>query len=437
MTVPNSTYDIRYRGSGKTDEVFFIPFNFQTTAVVKVETIASDGTATQKTVTVDFDITPENSNGDTGDGGLPADYGWIKWKGTSPTDIVHIYREETPTQPNDWTSSLDTTEFESSLDKIMNSASRTINRRTAIPEKFNGKGRRINNAGDPVRHDDAMTSNILSDMDITPSLTIPTPPAFNDYLLAPRAYIPSTPDVNWEVRYPQPTLPIITRKILRSTGGGGNFDWSLQNWIPPAPNDGLGHFLHVDEDGDFSWQRVYEVPIDLAGSDDDVVQLDRGEIINWRTLREAPVITNAAAVDRFVMLANNGTIKWSPRFSHGSVTVKTTSAAGTKPLDHASRQYTFSVSHGLVDDAGSDLEPTRVLLMLETEDLVASTPIFHWRLNSMDESPLNIGVDSTSLRGTFGLVNVNDDLNVDATKPGALAFTDIDVTIHFLVWSTT
>ena len=46
MTVPSEQYDIKYKGTGVANDTFPIPFSFRHTDALKVETIATDGTAT-------------------------------------------------------------------------------------------------------------------------------------------------------------------------------------------------------------------------------------------------------------------------------------------------------------------------------------------------------------------------------------------------------
>lgn len=442
MTVPNKTYSVKYQGDGSANSIYFIPFGFTDDAVVYVETIDSSGVATRAYSGIDYDLTASTSDGSSIPlADAPAEAGWIKWIGTSPTDIVHIFREETAVFSTNLNPTLSSLKLvEEGVDNIVRAMSRTCKRSDKNPEKFDALGREITGLGVPKRGDDATSKGTLDNMDITPSIGYPSSVVKdNGKFLTPRTYVPATTGgVSWATVGQTPTPTSEASDALKCVGTGPNqWEWTTINWIPEPPNDGLGAFLAVDQAGNQTWDRVYRVPVAVSGSVDDVIRVLPGEILSWRTIpEETPYATTATAKDkRFAMRKTGNNLAWGPRITYGSVSVTVDApnlassfggdgfhgGLGSEPM------VTFSVAHGMKGDIGLDTAPDRVFIMVETEkydsaDSGGPDCIPFWRARLYSEEDTVPGITSTTLSGVAMYLNTNDDMTTVGVNSNAPYF---------------
>ena len=215
MTVSSQQYSVKYRGIGIDSEDFPIPFGFRHSSVLKVETIDSAGVATQRTLSTDgvsndYTLTQMTKSATQVVSNSPrTQFGWIMWVGVSPTDIVHIYKDETMLQPTDFTDSTSISQesFGTSKDRITDALSSTISRSDEDPSAYSADSRRIASLGTPARNDSSLTKSVLDSMQTTSTLTIPASGGSGDdgKLLAPTGYAPSTPTIAWSSRLALPT----------------------------------------------------------------------------------------------------------------------------------------------------------------------------------------------------------------------------------------
>ena len=432
MTVPNSEYKVKYQGSGITNEVFYIPFGFGSLSDIKVQTVDSNGHPTNKT----GGGTHYTATGATSDGtstvisGVPADYGWITWNGTSPTDIVYIFREGEITVDLNLHPGNKNFE-EKGLDRMTEAMSRYCKRSETDPQNFDGQGRAFVDLGQPRYAGDAARTTELTDYAaVTSFMDVPSYSSGNeDNLLTVRRGIPtnSVGEVQWTPNTEVPSLTGDNRKILTKESGGP--EWQVQNWIPTAPDDGLGYFLSVDQAGTMSWAKVYETPSIASTAQHDVVSLSPIEQIDWRTLDEAPYSSAYAAKQKRFIIKNSesGTVTWGPRYTTGSLTVNPVAnemASGSSPNGgwhgipyHTGTNNEWTVAHGMkADDGSTDVAPDRVFLMVETQkykekihsDNFDIIPFFVVRLNPQDGANADVGITSTHLNGRHMFLNVND-----------------------------
>lgn len=438
MTVPTSRYEIKYKGGSTAAATFFIPFGFTALTTVHVDVIDSAGARTAQTKDVHYTITATNSDGSsTPITQSPAEGGWIRWIGTSPSDIVHIYREESAEFTAHFPEGISDTEVvEQAMDNITRSMSRTIIRSESSPEKFNAQDRPIKDVGTPKRGDDAITRQALTNMDISPSLSIPLVSGSQAHkFLSPSAYVPASAGASaYTTMGEVPATPSDTRKVLKSNDSGfGSWAWTEVNWIPTAPNDNNGYFLSTSSSGVMDWSRLYEVPMTAAGSTNDIIQVKPGDNLGWRTLpAETPYATaTAGKVDRFAMNVS-GSPAWGPRISTGSVSVSPTCPAITANMfgkgwhggNGGGSVVTFSVAHGMKNDLGADVAPDRVHLMIETAKHqersasggVDSIPFWVVKLFPSDHASTP-GITSTTLNGVAMYLNVNDGISDETSEP--------------------
>ena len=229
-----------------------IPFSFRHTDVLKVETIATDGTATAKTISTHYDVVQLATANISGDSNVISsnsqrtEYGWIKYK-VATTDVIHIYREETFLQDYNYVDStvIPAEQFTKSADRIVDAMSTQFTRDTSDPSAFDAQGRKVSGLKTPVRHDDVLTKTVLDSMGTTASLAIPASGGSGDNgkLLCPSAFAPgSTPAVAWASRLGLPDGGATSLYVLSPVSDYANtpfVEWTLPRWITAPPDDGL------------------------------------------------------------------------------------------------------------------------------------------------------------------------------------------------------
>ena len=472
MSTGTINHIVKYKGGGGPGTIYNIPFPFDVAASLKVRVVSSSGTPTNKTegASNDYVLTGMLSNStQTVFTHAAAEFGWIEWKAaaTSDTDTIEIYREEpvtTSTNHGTWASSTNKA-VEREMDKLSMSLSRNCKRSETDPLVYDALNRSIKALANPVREDDALNETVLDTMKaVTPSLTVGTSSSGADYWVTPTGY--ASGSGSGSIAYGQmiqmPTIssPSTPARPLVSTDDGGRpptygSGWTAKNWIPTAPNDGNGYFLKSDISGNYSWARVYEVPMSSSGDTNDVVSYEGGDILGWRTLNEAPYSSNANTKSNRFVVHSGGSPAWGPRFKHGTVesnnvTISILPSMAAYAGNH-NTNIAFQFNPGTLNDSGSAVAPDYIFLTVETEkcdsDAVAKTfiPMFSVRLNRQDTGSSRGFESATECNGKLGYLNINDGLTsnsaydnyCDIFSQVVAGGDDLDVKIHWLaVWDS-
>jgi len=436
MTVPTSDYIIKYRGSGKTNEVFYIPFGFGSLSDIRVVAYDAELKATVKVPITHYNVTAATSDGtNTVISGVPADYGWITWVG-STTDLIHIFRDGEIVFDVDWgTEGVDTKSFEEKgLDRITEAMPRYLKRSETDPTHFDALNRKIQTLFKPYYPDDAATFDQLEDYeDAATGPSLPSHSSSNeDDILTSRRSIPSTPpvgQVRWQSVREVPSSSGTNAEVLTS-GSGSGWSFDVKRWIPAAPDDGAGSFLWVDQAEAMSWAKVWETPVTGSGGAGDVLSLQPIDIPTWTTIREAIapaawslLISNGRHI---VKRSTTGNVSFGPRYTFGTKQISLNCISmgmggggmpghGGNGFFGTGGQEAWEVDHGMINNSGASVAPTRVFLMLETQKYNEKDagyqydvlPIFVARLNKFDSSS-DSGVTSTKLQGRIACCNAND-----------------------------
>ena len=362
MTVESEQYSVKYKGTGVANDTFPIPFSFRHTDALKVETIASDGTPTAKTISTHYDVAQLATSivSGTGDSATNiitsnsqrTEYGWIKYKAVT-TDIIHIYREETPLQDYDYTDGavIPAEQFEKSADRVVDSLTAKLARSNYDPSKYSAQGRKITNLRTPVRNDDILTKTVLDSMGTTASLSIPASGGSGDNgkLLAPSGLVPSTPAVAWASRLGLPSTSGTTSLyVLSPVSDYANtpfVEWTIPRWIPAPPNDGLRSV--------YNYNTGATTPSEVGGE-------GTAKYAEWREFREMPAtLTETTDVNKVIRL-NSKT--WTPPAAGG---------VGGIPLsDPSGNQVDGSYSYQTVVEPTLRTENQGDLRMVAAEDNV-------------------------------------------------------------------
>lgn len=316
MTLPIEQSSIKFQGSAIDNENFPIPYSFRHKEVLKVETINSAGIATQKVLSTDginndYTLIQKTTDmaGVTNDD-VRTDHGWIAWVGVSPSDIVHIYKEESLKQEIDYAHvsgepSIPSEDFELSKTRAIESFSRTLSRDDADPTAYGAKGNRITSA-DPVEPNDVITLGVLNLMSTSTTLSIPTSGAAGSIpertLLVPTGFAPSTPAVAWQDRLSLPAVGSGEDDYLLSATATPTVspyvEWSESRWIGVPPNNGLVWRVSYDRDSPSVTTRS----------------------MDWREYRKTSTAWNLIDMHGFYMITSDpstNTSEWQQR--HGSL----------------------------------------------------------------------------------------------------------------------
>ena len=438
MTIPNSQYKVSYEGGGATGTIYNIPFPWDAAASLKVRTISSAGVVAAKTEgsSNDYSLTGVLTNGtQTVYTHAAAEFGWIKWNAaaTESTDTIEIYREEPTTVTTDYvdTGAFGTvTQFERDADRIAMALSRTCNRSETDPLVYDAKSRYIKDLGNPLRGDDALNDTILNTMSaVTPALEIPGSASANKFI-TPTGYASGSGSgsVAWSTPNHMPSVSGVNVRYPLVSTSSSEYEWQAFNWIPPAPDDGFGYFLAVNQAGTMSWAKVYEVPMSTAGSNNDVVELTSARVIGWKTLTESPYAsTKNQKTGRFVIY--NSGVAWGPRFTYGTHSISDVTGVTENADTYAQGIHgdtgvqTFQFNHGMKNDSNADVAPDRVFLTIGTEKLDATggsggddaIPVYVAMLDHASASPA--GITSTQVNGKVQYLNVNDELSESYANP--------------------
>jgi len=432
MTVPTSDYIIKYRGSGKTNEVFYIPFGFGSLSDIRVVAYDADLGATVKVPITHYNVTAATSDGtNTVISGVPADYGWITWVG-STTDLIHIFRDGEIVFDVDWgTEGVDTKSFEEKgLDRITEAMPRYLKRSETDPTHFDALNRKIQAIFEPYYPDDAATFDQMEDYeDAATGPSLPSHSSSNeDHVLTSRRSIPSTPPVGqvlWNSVREVPSSSGTNAEVLTS-GSGSAWSFDVKRWIPAAPDDGAGSFLWVDQAEAMSWAKVWQTPLTGGGGAHDVLSLQPIDIPTWTTIREASAYTVAilSTGKHIVKRSTTGNVSFGPRYTFGTKQISLNCISmgtsggmaghGGNGFFGTGGQEEWEVDHGMVNNSGASVAPSRVFLMLETQKYDEKgtyqydvLPIFVARLNKYDGTS-DSGVTSTKLQGRIACLNAND-----------------------------
>tara|TARA_R100000458_G_scaffold16768_1_gene14428 strand:- start:2262 stop:3776 length:1515 start_codon:yes stop_codon:yes gene_type:complete len=470
MTVPSEQYSVVYQGSGTSAEGFPIPFSFRHSDILKVETIASDGTATARTLNSHYKLYQRNTTqgSDPVADGVRTEHGWVEWIGTSPTDVVHIYREETPLQTYDYIdgAATPTSEFEKSKDRIVDSMTNQLARDNNDPSAFGAMGRKITSLANPVRNDDILTKDVLDDMQTTASLTIPASGGASDNgkLLTPSTLAPSVPVASWNSRLGQP-LGGNSGHVLSPVSDYANspyVEWTSPRWITAPPNDGkryvysYGTGTSIEGEGTTKsalWREFREVrsmaQTGTTGQENHVLRLENTtwsssvENFSWGAVDESPSGTAAALAGRMVA-TKDGTIVNSPRFKLMSKTLDldageiygstfgngdgTMNRSGTiGDVEHPG--WVFNITNTLVNDSGSEVMPKLLFLQVKCEGKTVTDgihyPVMHPRCNAIDGtstfSEFLYDSGSDDIDGSLELMNMNQHL-IGNTSTGSSTY---------------
>ena len=473
MSTGTINHIVKYKGGGGAGTIYNIPFPFDVAASLKVRVVSSSATPTNKTerASNDYVLTGMLSNStQTVFTDAAADFGWIEWKAaaTSTTDTIEIYREEpvtTSTNHGAWSSSTNKV-IEREMDKLSMSLSRNCKRSETDPLVYDALNRSIKGLADPARGDDALNDTVLNIMDaVTPSLTVGTSSSGSDYWVTPSGYASGSGSgsITYGQKIQMPTIssPSTPARPLVSEDDGArpspNYSsaWTAKNWIPTAPNDGNGYFLKSDISGNYSWAKVYEVPMSSSGDTNDVVSYEGSDVLGWRTLSEAPYSSNANTKSNRFVVHSGGSPAWGPRFKHGTVEsnnieIAALSSMAANPGCH-NTNIAFDFNPGMLNDSGSAVVPDHIFLTVETEkcdsDGGAQTfiPMFSVRLLRQDSGSSKGFESATDSHGQLGYLNVNDGLTsnsahdnyCDVFSQAVVAGDDLDVKIHWLaVWDS-
>ena len=350
MSVVTEQFSVKYQGTGEANEQFPIPFSFRHTDVLKVTFVNSSGARTLKTISTHYTVvqyassmTSQSSSGNNiiSSNSQRTEYGWVVLAdGVTTSDVVHIYREETFKQEvNDFdqgasTTYLDTDIYELSLIRLTDALSTTLTRDTNDPSAFTAKDRQITSLGTPVRHNDILTYSVLSNMNVTASLSIPASGGASDNgkLLAPTGLSPSTPTVGWTSKLTM-GVSLSSGAVLSPVADYANspyVEWVVPRWVTEPPNNSLSYVYSYDVGGvegqDWSdgestsatadWREFREMHVFSTIDDTDmdkVVRMDSATSSSLISPNELPETTNNAARERHIA-SDNGTIGLSPRF---------------------------------------------------------------------------------------------------------------------------
>ena len=188
--------------------------------------------------------------------------------------------------------------------------------------------------GTPVRHNDILTYSVLSNMNVTASLSIPASGGASDNgkLLAPTGLSPSTPTVGWTSKLTM-GVTLSSGAVLSPVEDYANspyVEWVVPRWVTEPPNNGLSYVYSYDVGGvegqDWSggesasatadWREFREMHVFSTIDDTDmdkVVRMDSATSSSLISPNELPETTNNAARERHIA-SDNGTIGLSPRF---------------------------------------------------------------------------------------------------------------------------
>jgi len=429
MSVPSEKHRIKYQGDGTENAVYSIPFGFTSLASVFVLVEIDEGWYKQ-TLDVDYTINAR-ATGHTGDVLTDhyAEGGWVIWIGDSPTAVIEITREEDLTQDfdlSDTFQTMDTTNFEKTVDKITMALSKTLKREGGNPETYDAQDRVILDVGQPVRWNDAARHTEVDILkDDTTGLEIPdTAAQAAGRFLQPVTFHPATPTVGWGTANETPPKYGVDRNALVDEGGGA-YDWSGVNWIPPAPNDGSGLYMHTDGLGELEWKIVYEVPLELDGDDDDVLSRMRPLPLEWRSVpRELPVSGLSDTYDYSTRLwyttGEQPSYEKGPKITYGSHFISVNipeyvdgadfHTGGEGATDAKITCPTFSIAHNMTDDDDNDVPPDRVMIQVHNPrytDALDDTYTVHWIAQVDDYNTTSGGITDTHINGRAIYMNVN------------------------------
>lgn len=445
MTVSSQQYSVKYRGIGIDSEDFPIPFGFRHSSVLKVETIDSAGVATQRTLSTDgvsndYTLTQMTKSATQVVSNSPrTQFGWIMWVGVSPTDIVHIYKDETMLQPTDFTDSTSISQesFGTSKDRITDALSSTINRSDEDPSAYSADSRRIASLGTPARNDSSLTKSVLDSMQTTSTLTIPASGGSGDdgKLLAPTGYAPSTPTIAWSSRLALPT-PTGDKYVLSPVSDYANppyIEWTLPRWISAPPDNGLSYCVSYDRtspsvtDKSMDWREYRNTTATwLATLQTGYFLIHEGSSSSHRkrdgTLGQSVVPSRAEDALNRMIATDDGTITQSPRFKITETDIKVDVSTLSGPPDGTGSdtglhdlRFPLSVNHTMVDDAGNNIAPTMIFLQPQTFPVTVQDysgadftayPVFKAYHAHLDKDA-NVGdlSHATALTGTLTCMN--------------------------------
>lgn len=440
MTVATEQNSVKYKGGGKSAEGFPIPFSFRHADILKVRTIDTADVATSKTSGVDYTLVQRHTRDESAVvGTVRAEYGWITWIGTSPTDIIHIYKEETLLQAQDYggSSVIDSGAFEISKDRVIDSTLTQISRNAFDPSTFSAEGNKMSSSRTPIHPDELLNKGVLDDMQTTASLTIPTS-GTSGQLLDPRTFAPSTPSVAWGDKLAVPGGSS-TNSVLSPVADYANppyVEWTAPRWVTYPEINGLRYVYSygtgdevegTNETKSVRWREFREM-LDLPTIDgtppsvaakDDVVRLKNttwvppnGPVSGTPSYAYESVAENSPPGDRSenqinkrVLATNGGEIVYSPRFEQTNITVNVrfdggdyVFGEGDGTQQNPSNLYLlehpvqgFSITNALRDDSNNLYMPQMVFLQVFTtaEDLGGghtAYPVFSPTLDSIDNT---------------------------------------------------
>jgi len=320
MVQQSENYIIKYAGSGKAAESFPVPFPFRHSANIHVETISLSGTISRKVEDTHYTLVKKRSTGQT-DVAFRGEYGWVTWIGVSPTDTIHIYREETLVQGYSYSDAVNVPEgaFEDSLDRLVDPMSSQIARSNADPSMYSANGRKLPGVSAAEYGDDALDYTSLVDTAADDSaLTIPLwGGVTNVRWLTPTDYLP-TPSVGW-----------LTKLELLSTDGVDSLsvlsptatysvapfiEWTLPRWVISPPGD--------------IYRYVYSY-----GTGDAIEGEGTTKSARWREFREMPtLLTEVTDVNKVIRLKSFDYVP-SPAISSEINTASCPYEAVSEPLE--------------------------------------------------------------------------------------------------------
>ena len=254
------------------------------------------------------------------------EYGWIKYK-SATTDVIHIYREETPKQEYDYVNTVNIPEgeFEKSLDRLVDTMPSQTSRDNTDPSMYSAGNRRLSNVGGQSRPDDMLSYENLGRVSSSSStLSIPSTSGTDVKYLAASGYVPSTPAVAWADKlFPPSTSGVDTSSVLSpvaSYGSAPYIEWTLPRWVPSPPGDIFRH--------------VYSY-----GTADAIEGEGTTKSARWRELREMPpLLTTTADVGKVIRLKsttyqpNVGYTATQPSYQYESVLEPATEDEATRDL---------------------------------------------------------------------------------------------------------
>ena len=440
MTVELEQHSAKYQGTGVANDTFPVPFSFRHTDALIVETIASNGTATVKTIITHYDVVQMASSVVSGSGDSATnvitsnsqrtEYGWIIYKPVT-TDIVHIYKEETPIQSYDFTdaAAIPAEQFEVSCDRVADCFPRQLSRNIADPSAYTAHDRKITNLRTPVRDDDLLTKGVLDDMGTTASLTIPASGGAGDNgkLLVPTGLAPSTPVVAWADRLSLPstsgTTMLYVLSPVSSYGSAPFIEWTIPRWIQATPDDGLRSVYNygtgstgestVEGEGSAksaTWREFREM-LDTPSDVSNVNKVIQLKSTTWSP-PEAPVAglpasyvyespreptdaRNEGQLDLRMMALKGGSTTVSPRMVVVTLTVNQLwESGGTETFGnndgtksgnetfHVHPTTDWSLTNTLKDDSGNLVMPQMVFMQCHTNAFTVPASGAHGSIGS-------------------------------------------------------